>query len=447
MNDNHLTEDILKRISLNREFNEISLQLTEQSRSQSISKKILNIINTSSPEALKELGIKVLTSLDESGTINSYIVSNNIVGCSRLIGDSGFVELHIEPKVGASSLVSILNYLSINPISGGKTNTFMCINDLLLFQVEECIKSIRQAFSTGFTREYIETSDLILAIKGKPDLNDLLLRQEANLAKQKCRYSISTLNTTKNQIYKHAISICMQYLAKSKSKLSDIAFYLNYSLGNVENKVHNTETIAKEILKAHDIYTKDSLSKSRDIIKSLTISPHPSRAKIFQSYKINMATLFQNYITKIFENVIFKFNFSIEDNLQLPVGSMQKSLMMDGCYCSRDSNFKIIVECKYKEISTAKDISLSDLYQLVAYSTHKKSNGKVGILIYPNSNFNEIEPASKITYIDEFREPSMGIHVLQVSLSHNPESIKRALEEIMATILGCVKHIDLNSVN
>lgn len=424
-------EKILERISAKRSFTNSLLTLQENNSIEIIEDTKWSILLSLKNNDLSRLGIKIGLEL-KGDDIKRKLSSGNIIGSAKLSSETGSLSVLIEPKVPVYRLVSIIEFLENDSyFSDEESETYSGNSDILTLQINRCLKLIANSLSSGSIRGYRNFSKELPYIKGRADFCQLISDnwRYGDLS-VKCDFSDLTIDTLRNRVYRLALVKSSRVLSERKqTTLFNRARMMLYSLYSVQDKEFKRSEI--EDLARKNPRDAAALLACRDVICNLSVSAHPGQARNFFSYSINMATLFQDYCHKLMSLALASRKLKPKKSPIFPIEGLKRGIHLDGLYGEGGS--KVLLECKYKEISCIDQVNSADIYQAIAYSSHIDVNPQLSIMLFPAA-----QPGKAIEIlglISSFGISGKKIHVLTVDMSSSPQDVIKSLNELFADLL------------
>jgi 5-methylcytosine-specific restriction enzyme subunit McrC len=123
-----------------------------------------------------------------------------------------------------------------------------------------------------------------------------------------------------------------------------------------------------------------------------SFSPH-SGSDVAFALLFDMNLLFESYVGVYLRKRALDVKF--QDKGKYLVESPNKFALRPDFVINRDTDEEIVADTKYKNISSYKDVSQADMYQLYAYGTKYKKTSQL-YLIYPKTDEVELERCSYV---------------------------------------------------
>ena len=424
-------EDILSRIDARRSFSSDSLALHEQGVAVVTDESIWKTLRTVDRLSLERMGLRLGVNLDEHSTAN-VVRSGNIIGSARVASEFGEVAINIEPKVASKRLVAIIDYMQGDAcFSDELTEAYGGESDLLTLQVVRCLSLVLKTLSSGSIRGYRESTEDLCFVKGRADYCGLLSKPLPEIpARITCTFFEHSIDTEKNRVFRAALVKMAKFLSERDERLFELARVSAYSLSAVSDHKFTRSGIDRVARK----HPRDAaaLLACRDVLCDLSISPHPTHARPFFSYAINMATLFQDYVHRLMADALAPLGGRPVRSLLYRITGLDKEIELDGLFDRGED--RILVEAKYKAIESASESGRSDIYQTVAYCAHRKVTPSLAIMFYPVVS--DDAPIRELGRLEGFDIRPRQVCIVAVNLSVSPHSAREAIGEMVARMLG-----------
>lgn len=288
-----------------------------------------------------------------------------------------------------------------------------CANEkhtILEIFVQFFAKKLLKEFQRGVYKEYISKEENLKVLKGKYLINENL---KYNFVGDKiyCEYDEFSENNALNQLFLHAIKIFKRHV-KDKKMLKKCELVLD----EVEYKHVDVEYLDISFNRLNARY-KTSAEFAIMLLKRFI----PTFAKDKKSF----AFLFD--MNELFENFIGKIVKSIEPNVKLQNEKNFGNLKLKPDILCED----IIIDTKYKIITSYEDIAPADKYQMYVYGNNFDISKTM--LLYPKYR----EDVNKYLILGE-NEKMVELWVKTVDLDFEGDGfdgyvseIKNEMEEIL----------------
>lgn len=253
------------------------------------------------------------------------------------------------------------------------------------YYIEEVFKS----FNKEIHHEYVLTNKDLLFVKGKINFNDYFNNKipKCNPFKLNCSFFEYSHNNLFNKIVKKCLKIILQKFKKTDTRIYNLIQTILSYLSDIDD----TNVFAKD-LNSINIYNfsiqfKNILQMSKIILNN----------SYFDSYGNLIGFSFLLYMPGIFEAFVraeLEKNIKIDDKKPYKLGEWvdknQEHIKPIVKHIEPDivivkDSFRIIADCKYKEIKDIGDIYNADLYQLITYNYIINSSCENGNQILPSS--------------------------------------------------------------
>ncbi len=385
-------------------------------------------------ELSEELDSSFLTSfkkfLKDKGLQNAFSFDSTRIKTSSYAGTIKFkgVQINVLPKMISESedgkkivdnLIFMLSYtkkLKIkNPCSALISKS---PNPFIEVLISSYADSLLSALLTNIPHDYEMQNGNLRFIKGKIDFRNDIKYNSSNHSKIYCIFDEFKEDNLLNQIFKfvtQALSNISQ-ISDTKNKLKKIqAIYEDVSLKRITPEISDNVELKRE-----QRVFEMPLKLAKLFIDNTSIH---MKSNNFDS----IALLFD--MNKLFEEFIFtalKFMYGVNVKAQVKKG------MLKTLYCGNDvipfpkhtrsdiqinglTKQPIILDTKYKIINSANDISVDDIYQMMAYSKVYKTDNL--ILLYPKSGFGFGHTVG--FYEDVLVDRKLNIHIATLNLHSN----------------------------
>lgn len=428
---NNPINTILERIKARRSFSSNSISFQEQSKVPVEEKSTWQTLTSVSVSDLERMGLVLAVELDGDRIIN-YLKSGNIIGSAQFASSVGSISVIIEPKIPAERLVSIIEFSQKESyFHKDLVETYGGNLDILTLQIKRCLLLIKNSLALGSIRGYKSESSDLPYIKGHADFTQFLCDSWL-IGRQsiRCNFSELTVDTPRNRIFRLALVKSSRVLSeRGQQELFNTTRMLLYSLNSVMDQQFSSSEIA-QIIRDNP---RDALALTtcRDIILNLSISPNPGYARSFFSYSINMANLFESYCHQLISVALEAKNIETKGGLVFPIEGLEQTIRLDGLY--GEDERRILIECKYKSISSIGDINRSDIYQCVAYCCHTDIQPRLAMMLFPELRLSQ--SVNFLGSIGGFNITSQQIHVISISLSCTPSEVIESLKETINQLL------------
>jgi 5-methylcytosine-specific restriction endonuclease McrBC regulatory subunit McrC len=330
----------------------------------------------------EELSFKIKKDKD-----SSYFIPNTCVGLIK----TPYRTIIIKPRFHVFNLDTIIKMW----IYTKSTNPFDKENDLSLFSlnyerfipqvIRMILESINEIIKKGVAGHYIEKSDALFLVKGKPVIQKSLTSYQTQ-RKLFCEYDDFTIDNILNQILLYVL----QKIKKMQSHdMIEEVNRLIIAFQAVSHKPHINHVdfiLAWSKITRLNIYYKKALRLCEIFVLNLFINDI-SNDKEWQGFLTQYDILFEDYTRKLLSNSIHKNVikwkqpklFAKAEGNQATLEKEKKyqpDILVNYMEELDKCDYVIDIKNKYE-----KYFSNSDIYQLLFYCIMLKT--RVGILVYP----------------------------------------------------------------
>lgn len=323
----------------------------------------------------------IKTSLTNEGIL---ITANSNVGFEA---NQSF-SLVIEPKITSLSMMRMIGFLhgfipaneeNLAQLGAGE-NSF---RDLLILQWLDLVEKL----SAQIRKKYVSVQNNEMYIKGKINLKELV-KQGVVTERTPIEYQMLQINQPLNQVIKSGLL----YFKKESNNpfiVNKINLLLRTytSVSTVPLSIKFLDGIVSRLTRLEEAY-KIPL---KYLSWLLTVTGIAQGNRLGKSIWVNMNSLFQNYLTKVFNVYVPEFQFMAEvsnrtifkyEDDSNPFNKAPVSIRPD-LMVFQGGKLHTIIDFKYKNL-IENNISTSDLYQLSNYGL-SIGEGKINpIILYPS---------------------------------------------------------------
>ena len=264
-------------------------------------------------------------------------------------------------------------------------------------------------FKRGVYKEYITEQENLRTLRGKYLINENL---KYNHIKNKiyCEYDEFSQNNTLNQFFLYAIKTLLKY-SKNKKLLKQCEL----ALDGVEQRVFNIHNLEIHFNRLNQRY-RDSFEFALLLLQKSI--PLFSQDKKSFAFLFDMNELFENFIARM-----IKENYK---NVTIP----KKNKVFGELYLKPDIiKDDMIIDCKYKKISSSDIAKREDRYQMYVYANNYEM--KSTMLLYPKYK----DTINKTVFLGE-NDKKVELKMRSIDLDFDGgydeflDTIKRRLEMI-----------------
>jgi len=250
------------------------------------------------------------------------------------------------------------------------------LTPLLIYQYLKLLKTIVRK---GLRKSYYKVDrNLNARVKGKVLINQTI---KQNLVKSKitstvCRFEEFGVNTVENKVLKKAFEFSKSVLSSYKTELkstSSICSYIEPSFQMVDSEVNILEL---KHIKPNPLFPEyeQALKLAKIILKKYGYSISKTTDDQIETppFWIDMSKLFELYV---YAKLKEKFPLNGEVIYHPKIKGLEPDYLLN----SRDGNFKMVVDAKYKPRYESNNIDLPDLRQISGYARMEGVYHKLGL--------------------------------------------------------------------
>ena len=373
-------------------------------------------------------------------------------------------------RIKASSYVGAIYFkgvqISVLPKILSENNDRKQILDNLIYMLA-CTKKlkIRNTGNANISKSQHPFLEILISIFADSLLSALLIHMPHGyeIQNENLRYikgKIDFKNNIKHNFFNHSKVFCIFDEFKKDNKLNRLFKFVSSALFHL-SEIEETKVKLRKITALYDEVMLERFTSEKThtikLMRSQQVFEQPlSLAKLFiDNSSIHMANNHFESIALLFDmNELFEeFIFdSLRRTYGDKVQAQFKKGMLKTLSCGDDiqpfkkhtrsdihikglTDHPIIIDTKYKIIDSPKDISISDIYQMMAYSKVYRSEHL--ILLYPQSNPKFLH---KVGFYDDIvLDNNLNIYIATLNLNSNLKN--RLFEKELKTIIENVIQI------
>lgn len=381
-------------VSETKEYGRNILRLSEFAESRELTPEQVTVLRTNEGE-LVALGLKLGADLD--GGIR--LQASGVVGIARYVEGSKQLIVQVEPKIAEADVFRMLDAVyGLSPLSsrsvdipvekGTPTTLFL---DFFLSQLRSFLQ--RSAFRGYRFAEVVEPG----RIRGRPLVGQYLSgsASRGRAYEMPCRYVEFSPDVFEHQVLAYGLHVASglidllsdPFREPLHARARELARLLpGVTLRRIDVRdidAHRYSRLTENFRAIHKI--------ARVLIGGYRTTLAPGSRVPFTSFGVNMGELFEQYVIALLRRA-FPTNLVYQKpRLSHSVVPFGKTIELDGLLVGKLE--RAVVECKYKDISSqARDdgdewigdkIRSADLYQTIAYATHRAVTATSALIVYP----------------------------------------------------------------
>ncbi|MDD5022034.1 MAG: hypothetical protein PHR82_07930 [Endomicrobiaceae bacterium] len=381
---------------------------------------------------------------------NAFTFELNRIKTSSYVGTIRFkgIQISILPKILSESddkkqildnlifMLSCTNKLKIK--NSGNANISKTKNSFIEILISFFAESLLRALLSNIPHDYESQNENLRYIKGKIDFKNDIKHNSFNKSKIYCLFDDFKEDNMLNRIFKFVSSalIKLSEIEETKNKLKNILTIYDdviFERVTVEkiNKItlKRSQQIFETPLKLAELFIKNSsIHMINNRFKSIALLFDMN--ELFEEFVFNsLKRIYGSKVQAQFKKGMLK-NLSFGNDIQPFRKYTRSDIHIKGL-----ADCPIIIDTKYKIINSPKDISISDIYQIMAYSRVYKS--KKLILLYPQAKLKFIHKVG--FYEDVLFDNDLNIYIATLNLSMSLKN--RLYENDLKNIVEKTEHI------
>jgi 5-methylcytosine-specific restriction endonuclease McrBC regulatory subunit McrC len=442
-------QQVLEEIAVQQEYGDKFISFPEQDESEVLEEEQVRILQKDE-DRLDEMGISLTADLE--GDIR--LKSANTVGAARIGSGREWVGVQVVPKVGNAAFLRMIEYSSIG-FASGESEIQADVEDAPTVDlvVNYFAESVREFLRNTTHRSYeYSESRRQGRIKGRIMVDDYVRNSLAKCKPQEVphRYVDFTADNFENQVIAYSVHLAIQLSKASSTSLSedtlDTLRECRRELAGVSVKrVTPGELRRFRFTRENDEFER--IFRLCELIISNSNVTLGKRQRVpFFSFDLDMANVFERYISAIFTGIYGDRFTSEKSSLTFPISRYGKEIELDGLYEDREKS--VVVESKYKVVEEEEEqedadqpitvlsgskVRRDDLYQTVAYTSHRDIQADSALLVYPawEDSSEAVEVYDKVSSFgwDEASDSGTPIYPVTINLSEPPERVVDKLGE------------------
>lgn len=442
-------QEAIDAFAADQEYGDRFISFPEQSESDPLKREQIDIL-LQNENRLDDLNVSFETDMEGE----TWLESGNTVGAARIGSGRDWVGVQITPKVDNADFLRMVEFTSVG-MESGESEIETDVEDaptvdLVVNYFAQRVNKFLQG-QNHRAYEYKKSVDEG-QIKGKVLMEDYV-RQSLSKSKPHVvphQYVDFTADNFENQVIAYSTHLAIQLAKASESKLSDESLETlqecRRRLAGVSiRRIAPTELRRFRFSRVNEEF-KPIFRLCELIISNSSVTLGRRQRVPFFSFDLEMPNLFERYVATLFDHVYGPLFTSEKASLKFPISTGGKKIELDGLY---DGDLSIVVESKYKIVEKGKEpetkgeeplvelngneLSRNDLYQTVAYNSHRDVRADAAVIVYPSWEDSDeyAEVYDDITSFGWFPGSSSGtsIYPVTINLSKPPAELANRLKE------------------
>ena len=241
--------------------------------------------------------------------------------------------------------------------------------------LEELALLVRKGIRSG----YIQKEENLHFLKGKLKLSEQLKRNTVHKERFYVEYEEFSNNRVENQLIKTTLEYLYKksHSSKNQQKIREYLFVFDEV-----SSTHTPKEDFKKIQTSRETKAYESvLLYAKTFLLENSFSPYKGSDVAF-ALLFDMNILFESYVGAYLKKKCK--DVRLQDKGKHLIDSHKKFALRPDIVLYKDTEKEIIADTKYKNITSQKDISQADMYQLYAYGTKYQNTSQL-YLIYPKN--------------------------------------------------------------
>ncbi len=288
-------------------------------------------------------------------------------------------------------LIKMLRTLKKSPFKNfNKAELKSSKTPLLEIFITMFLEELSALIRKGIKSDYVPKEENLRFLKGKLKMGEQIKRNTIHKERFYVEYEEFSSDRAENRL----IKTTLEFLYK-KSKLNSNQQKIREFLF-VFDEVKRSDDIKSDFLRVQKNRQMKSYEQaliySKTFLLENSYSPYKGSETAF-ALLFDMNLLFESYVGAYLKKK--GFDVKLQDRGEYLVQAPKKFALRPDIVINKGRETEIIADTKYKNITSSRDISQSDMYQLYAYGT-KYVKTKQLYLIYPKSEELTLESYSYV---------------------------------------------------
>jgi len=396
-------------------------------------------------------GDDLIISIKKDGE-NYKAQTGNYIG--KFIWDG--LEIDIKSRFSNTFLERMLNFaddifLDDVSITGKQTNNDLEISKYIIYYM--FIQNLEKAFLLGLPKSYMNINNHEMKLKGKIDINRFIKNDIPFKGK------ISSISREQKEIHEiiDVLFKAIKIIDKNKFNTKNISHIKTHIKQYRSNKYVSNQTINKALKSKalkNPIFApyKKVLEYAKYIIDNDNIEENKDGNSSSYGFLINVAELFEIYITKLLRNKFSLSGWSIESpkiNLNKEFGNSylyQRKIIPDITMINESTKKIMVFDTKYKRMlfrdiyGNGVDIDRNDFFQINTYMSYYQNRYNdydliTGGLLYPIEKEYKFEECYNNNWFGNYKT-SFIIDGIDLSKDNNQKNFLLESEEKFLLNIG-----------
>ena len=358
-----------------------------------------------------------------AGTSDRYRVKPGSTVGAVEIGD---MSVHVQPKIGIPSLLSLACYAM---------GLFRPQDDPFDFKKDEALPDVlahalaaaaRRAFAHGLLHGYRTEEDTLQTVRGRIRIDDQIRQRPGPMLPIDVRYDEFTDDILENRLVKAAAA----RLARMRLRSQDARAGLSWVVGMLA-QVSLVEFEASDLPETRftrlNEHYRDVLALARLVLRHSAFSSARGTVRA-SGFLVNMNDLFQEFLTVALRETLGVSSDTLRSEHEVELDEDGRATLKPDLSWWDGGTCTFVGDAKYKNL-TGKRVPGADLYQLLAYITALDLPG--GLLVYAQG---EVDEASYVVRHSGTLSKRLDVVALDLSgtLAEVLERVRYVAERVRA---------------
>lgn len=341
-------------------------------------------------DRLKRFGLKLLADLDGAKSLKSA----NVVGTYRFAGPTDHVIVQVDPKVSSADVFAMLDRTNRSLRTAGDDTEIPVADQPVSAVFLRFFATKVEAFLSGSPFRSYRFDDQMssTAVKGRPLIQEYVTRSlpAGRSHVMPTRYLELSTDVFDNRVIAYCLRVAERLAVLLDVNASgglrrDLLACSRLLVGVDDRRVTVSE------LRAHR-YSRNNKRFEPihrlclTLLENETISFEAGARIPFASFTINMATLFQQYVSSVFD-AVFGSAFQGKRGELTFETDFDRPIELDGLLTR--GRRRTVIEAKYRTLDQDDDdlvlgaVPAKHVYQSVAYAGHREVRAGTALIVYP----------------------------------------------------------------
>lgn len=252
------------------------------------------------------------------------------------------------------------------------------------------LEELSTLIKIGIKSEYISKEENLHFLKGKLKIGEQIKQNAIHKERFFVEYEEFSKNRVENRLIKTTLEFLYKKstLSKNQQRIREFLFVFDEVKSSKDIKTDFSKVSLNRQMREYE----QVLILAKTFLFENSYSPYRGDDGVY-ALLFDMNLLFESYVGLYLKKE--GFDVKSQDKGKYLVVIPNKFALRPDFVINKDKKDEIILDTKYKNISSAKDINQADMYQLYAYGTKYKNSSQL-YLIYPKGDEIHIQRCSYI---------------------------------------------------